>query len=41
MEENVSDMNTGVEVGYKAPAFELSDEEGDPFKLLEKLEKGR
>jgi peroxiredoxin len=36
-EENVTETSTGIEVRQAMPAFELPDEEGRPFKLLEQL----
>ena len=39
-EENVTETSTGIEVGQAMPAFELPDEEGHPFSLLEQLHEG-
>jgi peroxiredoxin len=36
----VTETDTGVSIGGRAPAFELPDEEGQPFNLLERLEEG-
>jgi len=39
-EENVTETSTKIEVGQEMPAFELPDEEGRPFNLLEQLREG-
>ena len=39
-EENVTETSTGIEVGQRMPTFELPDEEGRPFNLLEQLREG-
>ena len=36
-EENVTETNTGIEVGQAMPTFELPDKKGQPFNLLEQL----
>lgn len=36
----MTETNTGIEVGQVMPVFELPDEEGQPFNLLEQLREG-
>lgn len=36
----MTETSTGIEVGQAIPAFELPDEEGRPFNLLEQLREG-
>ncbi len=36
----MTETSTGIEVGQKMPAFELPDEDGQPFNLLEQLQEG-
>ena len=36
----LTETSTGIEVGQAMPAFELPDEEGRPFNLLEQLREG-
>lgn len=36
----MTETSTRIEVGQKIPAFELPDEEGRPFNLLERLREG-
>jgi peroxiredoxin len=36
----VTETSTGIEVGQGMPVFELPDEEGRPFNLMERLKEG-
>ncbi len=36
----MTETSTGIEVGLDMPVFELPDEEGQPFNLVDKLEVG-
>ena len=36
----MTETSTRIEVGQAMPAFELPDEEGRPFNLLEQLREG-
>lgn len=36
----MTETSTSIEVGQKMPVFELPDEEGRPFNLVEKTEAG-
>jgi len=38
--ENMIETNTGLHEGQQMPNFELPDEEGSPFNLLERLAEG-
>ena len=38
--ENMTETNTGLHEGQQMPAFELPDEEGQPFNLSEWLKEG-